>query len=377
MQTRILPPTDENLDLAAAALRRGEVVAMPTETVYGLAGAALDERALTKIFSVKERPTFDPLIVHLALPTDRKSGEVDWLAYLDSAGLVDASALAPRARERVQALAARFWPGPLTLVLPKRPRVPDLATSGLPTVALRAPRHPVAQGLIARAGVPLAAPSANRFGRISPTAAEDVLAELGGRIELILDGGRCEVGLESTVVAVADDGALALLRPGGTPVGELEAAAGTKLLTPTTNHRPPTTKASSARPAAPGMLKSHYAPTKRLILLPTPVAELRPSDATRIADRIAGKRGVGVLLQAGRTDAARAKLEELLPSTGVAWEIESLSPAGDAAEAARRLFAALRALDASPAVELILAEPVLQTTGLGHAIADRLRRASA
>lgn len=370
MHTRILPPTDENLELAAAALRRGEVVAMPTETVYGLAGPALDERAVAQIFAVKERPTFDPLIVHLALPAGRASGAVDWVEHLAAVGLIDAAALVPLARERVQALAARFWPGPLTLVLSKHPRVPDLTTSGLATVALRTPRHPVAQGLIQRAAAPLAAPSANRFGRISPTSAEDVLAELGGRIEFILDGGPCAIGLESTVVAVAADGALALLRPGGAPAGELEAIVGTKLLTPTANRQPPTTK-----PAAPGMLESHYAPAKRLMLLSAPVAELRPSDAGQIATWLNGKRGVGVLLQAGEPNAARAKLEALLP--GVAWEIASLSPAGDLAEAARRLFATLRALDASPAVELILAEPVRQTTGLGHAIADRLRRASA
>lgn len=191
----LLQPTAENLARAGEALRRGELVGMPTETVYGLAGNALDAEAVARIFAVKERPTFDPLIVHVA-------PELRGLDAFGEAELVDVAALDGDARTHIEALISRFWPGPLTLVLPRGARVPDLVTSGLATVAVRMPRHPVAQALIRAAQRPLAAPSANRFGRISPTSAADVQAELGDRIGLILDGGSSEVGVESTVLAI-------------------------------------------------------------------------------------------------------------------------------------------------------------------------------
>jgi L-threonylcarbamoyladenylate synthase len=304
----VLAPTADQLARAAARLRAGEVVAIPTETVYGLAGAAFDERALARIFAAKDRPTFDPLIVHVL--------------ELDAPGVV--GPLAPRQRAAAERLARAHWPGPLTLVLPRGPRVPDLATAGLPTVAVRSPRHPVARALVAAVG-PLAAPSANRFGRISPTSAADVVAELGDRVELVVDGGPCAVGLESTIVAVGEDGELTLLRPGGVAV---EARPG------------------GPEVRAPGMLPSHYAPHKPLVFL----------GASAPAGRVA-------LLAFDPATAARV--------AAVRTEVLGL----DLEAAARRLFAALRALDACDA-DVIVAEPCPSRAGLGHAIADRLERAA-
>jgi L-threonylcarbamoyladenylate synthase len=328
---RVLAPSAENLASSAAALGRGELVAFPTETVYGLGAAAFDAAALARVFAVKERPTFDPLIVHLPA------------AGLATPGVI--GPLAPAQARVAAALARRFWPGPLTLVLPRGERIPDLATSGLPTVAVRRPRHPVAQALLEAAG-PLAAPSANRFGRISPTRAADVVAELGDQVELLLDGGPCEVGVESTIVAVAADGALTLFRPGGVPVADL----GTHVGMP-----------AHAAVAAPGMMPSHYAPAKPLTLLAHPVAEL---DAAPV------RAGARVGLLAFSADAA-TRLAALTAAPVTAETLDG----NDLAAAARGLFAALRRLDASDAT-ILLAEPCPTREGLGHAIADRLARAA-
>jgi L-threonylcarbamoyladenylate synthase len=326
----------EGVDRAAQLLRAGDIVAIPTETVYGLAAVAFDERAVARVFSVKERPVFDPLIVHLGDPN------------LDD--VVDIGRMSAAARRTVAALTQAFWPGPLTLVLPRGPRVPDLVTSGLDTVAVRMPRHPLALAVIRAAGAPLAAPSANRFGRISPTSAADVLAELGDRIPLVLDGGPCAVGVESTVVAVGENGELTLLRPGGVSPEAIERIAGT----------PPRWTSIADAPASPGMLPSHYAPRKRLVLLePGRLPEL-------------GKlRTLGLLAFSGDEPAAASALAA---RTGRAVVARVLSPLGDLEQAARGLFAALRWLDASPA-EILLAEPV-PGGGLGHAIRDRLARAA-
>jgi L-threonylcarbamoyladenylate synthase len=307
---RVLAPTAEGLALAAARLAAGAVVAIPTETVYGLAGRAFDEHALAQIFAAKDRPTFDPLNVHVL--------------GLDAEGVI--GPLAPAQRATAERLARAYWPGPLTLVLPRGARVPDLATSGLPTVAVRAPRHPVAQKLIAAVG-PLAAPSANRFGRISPTSAADVVAELGDRVELVVDGGPCDVGLESTIVAIDEGGGLTLLRPGGVPLDGLELAGGPV--------------------RAPGMLPSHYAPRKPLYFLGEPAPP--------------GRVGLLVFDPAAAARVAAVRVEVL------GLDLET---------AARRLFAALRALDASDA-DILVAERCPTRAGLGHAIADRLERAAA
>jgi L-threonylcarbamoyladenylate synthase len=326
----------EGVERAAHLLRAGHIVAIPTETVYGLAAVAFDEHAVAHVFSVKERPVFDPLIVHLGDPR------------LDD--VVDVGRMSAAARRMVDALTEAFWPGPLTLVLPRGPRIPDLVVSGLDTVAVRMPRHPLALAVIRAVGAPLAAPSANRFGRISPTSAADVIAELGDRIPLVLDGGPCAVGVESTVIAVGEQGELTLLRPGGIPPEAMERIAGS----------PPRSRSSGVAPASPGMLPSHYAPRKRLLLLsPDRLPELGEA------------RTLGLLAFSGDEIAAAAALAA---RTGRAVIARVLSPAGDLEQAARGLFAALRWLDASPA-EVLLAEPI-PGGGLGHAIRDRLARAA-
>ena len=345
----LVPPTPENVARAAAALGRGELVGMPTETVYGLAANALDAAAAARIFAAKERPTFDPLIVHVPAST---------LAALEAAGLVDLAPLSATARALGERLVAALWPGPLTLVVPRGPKVPDLVTSGLATVAVRAPRHPVAQALLAACGLPLAAPSANRFGRISPTSARDVAAELGGRVGLVLDGGPSEIGVESTVVALSPDGALTLLRPGGAPREALEALAGRSLATP----------APGGPLAAPGMLASHYAPRTPLLVLPAAIASLRGAPSPLPPGPIALLAFSGEAIDAARRfegETGRRPLTTLV-----------LSARGELAEAARNLFASLRALDGSGAA-LIVAEPCPSDVGLGHAIRDRLARAGA
>lgn len=308
------------LHKAAEILQRGGLVAIPTETVYGLAANALDPLAVARIFAAKDRPFFDPLIVHLA--------EAGWWRRV-------VSDFPPLARR----LADRFWPGPLTLILPKSKDVPDLVTSGMPTVGIRVPDHPLTQQLLRLADIPVAAPSANPFGRLSPTTAEHVRQQLGNRIDLILDGGPCRVGVESTIVQVLGDQAT-LLRPGGISLEEIEELIG------------PIGRASASlqnQPTAPGMLDSHYAPRTKL----------------KIVDRISietppGR--VGVLVFTGEFD------------QGGYTAVETLSPDGNLVEAAARFFQALHRLDQC-GLDLILACP-FPDQGLGRALNDRLRRAA-
>lgn len=319
--TRRLPPDADGLAEAAALLRAGAVVAFPTETVYGLGADATDPAAVAGIFAAKARPRFNPLISHLAEPE-----------AAIAEGAFDESAVR---------LAAAFWPGPLTLVVPARPetRVCDLARAGLPSVALRVPAHPLAQALLSAVDRPVAAPSANRSGRVSPTRAAHVLDDLAGRIAAVLDGGDTPVGLESTVVACLG-GPPVLLRPGGITRAALRAILG---------HDPAGPRAADAdRPVGPGMLASHYAPRARVRL-----------DATHI------EAGEAVLLfGGGRPEGYEQACATL-----------NLSSAGDAAEAAARLFGALRDLDASGA-DTIAVVPI-PAEGLGEAIQDRLARAAA
>jgi L-threonylcarbamoyladenylate synthase len=321
MTARILPATDLiALADAAAVLQRGGLVAFPTETVYGLGADAFDARAVARVFEVKARPSFDPLIVHLA-----EAASLDWVAVPDG----------PRAAE----LASRFWPGPLTLVLKRRPELPDIVTAGLDTVGVRVPAHPAARALIAAAGTPLAAPSANPFGYVSPTTAAHVAELLGDVVEIVLDGGPCRVGLESTILSLV--GEPVILRPGGLPREALEEALGMRL----------SVAASSERPLAPGQLQKHYATRTPLAILEAR-AEAAPTGQGRLG-----------LLAQGPTRAAGFTA------------VEVLAPDGAVETAAARLFAALRRLDAM-GLDGILAEPCPET-GLGHAIMDRLRRAAA
>ncbi len=294
---------------------------MPTETVYGLGGNALDVRAVAQIFAAKDRPTFDPLIVHVA-SVDRVS-EV-------------AAEFPPLARK----LAERFWPGPMTLVLPKTPAVPELVTSGLSTVAVRVPDHPLMQEVLRLTGFPIAAPSANLFGRLSPTRPEHVLEQLGDRIDLVLDGGPCRVGVESTIVQIAGD-RVHLLRPGGVSLESIE-----ELIGPV--ERP--SAETVATPIAPGQLPSHYAPRTPLQI----VDEIpRTSPASN----------VGALL--------------FVPRDVTDYQhVEVLSSTGDLMEAAARFFQALHYLDDNGRLKIILAEK-LPNQGLGWSLNDRLRRAAA
>lgn len=306
-----------DVSYAAQLLRSGEVVAIPTETVYGLAANAFSEAAVLKVFEAKQRPSFDPLIVHVA---EREQV------------LRVVKAFPNGTRELMDA----FWPGPLTLVLPKRTEVPDLVTSGLDTVGVRMPAHPIAQELLHTLDFPLAAPSANPFGYVSPTTAQHVADQLGDRIPYILDGGSCSVGVESTIVGW-DEGRWVLYRPGGVSVERIEQVIGRL--------------ASAQRtvlPAAPGMLDSHYAPRK-----PMHVGDLRTLLQLHAIAH------VGVISFRERYDAYRC---------------EVLSPNGDLSEAARQLFAAMRRLDASDC-DLLLAGHFPEE-GLGRAINDRLRRAA-
>ncbi len=332
----VLQPLPGNLRLAAERLAQGGLVAFPTETVYGLGGHAFRPDALARIFEVKRRPFFDPLIIHVGDPSG-------------------AEPLCARIGSRARLLMERFWPGPLTLVLPRSDAVPDLATSGLPTVAVRMPDHPVALGLLRAAGFPVAAPSANPFGRLSPTEAGHVAAHFESGIELVLDGGPCAVGVESTILSLAEEETPVILRAGGLPREELEAVIGPVSVAASAGGSEPSPgrEGAAAAPLAPGQLPSHYAPRTPLRLL-SGAAPAAPSDA---------RASVGLL---DFRDAAHPR--------GYA-RTEALSASGDLREAAANLFSALHRLD-SAGLDLILAEPV-PGTGLGLAIMDRLRKAAA
>lgn len=311
-ETVLLGTDDASLDRAAALLRAGELVAMPTETVYGLAGDACADASAAAIYAAKGRPSFNPLIAHVST-MEMAREQVDF---------------PPEAL----ALARAFWPGPLTLVLPLKPgaTVAPRITAGLPTLALRMPGHPVARDLIARTGRPLAAPSANPSGRISPTEPRHVMEGLGGRIAAVIDGGPCGIGLESTILAVTPDGRITLLRPGGIDAGAVLARTGLTVTAP----------APEAGIQAPGQMTSHYAP-----------------------------RG-----------AVRLNADTLLPGEtllgfGAVDSRYNLSPSGSLEEAAARLFRLLHDMD-HDGVARIAVSPIPET-GIGLAINDRLRRAAA
>ena len=316
MPARLVRASDEAIARAAGLIRAGELVAFPTETVYGLGGDATSEAAVARIFAAKSRPRFNPLIVHVP-------------------GLADAESLAIF-DERACIAARHFWPGPLSLVLPRRPEcgLSLLASAGLDTVALRAPAHPVAQALLHAAGRPIAAPSANRSGRVSPTTAMHVSADLRGDVALILDGGACPVGVESTVLDLSGV-APSLLRPGGISLEQLTEIFGNI----------ETAAAGENAPRSPGRLPSHYAPGLPLRLDAT---NARPGEA---------------LLAFGPEAPAGFS------------EVVFLSQVGDLAEAAANLFAMLRRLDRREFIGIAVMP--IPDTGIGRAINDRLRRAAA
>jgi len=302
---------------ARELLLEGEAVAIPTETVYGLAANGLDPKALTKIFEAKSRPTFDPLILHIGS-----------LRQLENIAL--------DIPEKAELLAKTFWPGPLTLILKKKSIVPDLATSGMDTVGIRIPRHPMTLELLESLDFPLAAPSANPFGYVSPTTAEHVFRQMNAKIPYILDGGRSIIGLESTILDLSEE-KVRVLRKGGVPIEKIENLIGPVEIN----------AESSSNPKAPGMLESHYAPKIPLEL----------GDIVQMAAKHSGK-----------------KLRVLGLKSTYGFKGKQLSSEGNLTEAAQNLFAYLRMLDGENA-DIILAELVPEE-GIGRAINDRLRRAS-
>ena len=323
LSTRLLPAGADAVAEAARCLRNGGLVGFPTETVYGLGADAANPAAIARLYQAKGRPAFNPLIAHVG---DLAAAEA--IAQFDS---------------RARALAQAFWPGPLTLVLPKAQNCPiaDLATAGLDTVAVRVPAHNVARALLQAFGGAVVAPSANRSGHVSPTTAAHVLADLDGRIDLILDGGPVEVGVESTIIGCFDEPVL--LRAGGLPREAIERLLGRPLKAPQepeNDDRP--------QPLAPGMLASHYAPRARVRLQAT---DVHPGEA---------------LLAFG---------PDALPGLDKAVAVMNLSESGDLTEAATKLFGYLRALDTYGAAGIAVM-PV-PGHGLGEAINDRLRRAAA
>lgn len=313
----IVKPTEENIRIAAEIIKKGGLAAFPTETVYGLGADALNPVASAGIFEAKKRPFFDPLIVHIA----------------DLSGVETAAQnVSPKSLK----LMERFWPGPLTIVLEKRDIVPDIVTSGLPTVAVRMPVHPAARSLIRAAGTPVAAPSANRFGCLSPTTAEHVYSQLGDSVDIIIDGGPCSIGIESTIVKIMND-RIHLLRPGGIAAEEIEEFTGETLITEYTGERP----------ESPGQLPYHYSPEKRMVLV----------------DKIE------------QTDQRSGYLFFQKPAFPFPEERSRiLSGKGDLREAAANLFSHLHWLDMLE-IDRIYAERV-EGSGLGLAIMDRLKKAS-
>lgn len=309
---RILPADEDGLEAAANAIRNGELVGMPTETVYGLAGDASNPKTVAKIYAAKERPRFNPLISHLhSLDDAMREGELD---------------------ARAQRLAETLWPGPLTLIVPVAESATscELSRAGLDTIALRVPEHPVARSLLRACDRPLAAPSANKSGRLSPTRAADVAAEFEDGVALVLDGGACRSGIESTIVSLLPGKPPRLLRPGAIERERIEAIIGEL------------SGIDPGRVTAPGQLESHYAPNARL-----------------------------------RLDASDAGSDEVLLAFGPEAPLGSLnlSPSGDTTEAAANLYPFLRQLDASG--HPVIAVMPVPVTGLGEAINDRLRRAAA
>jgi L-threonylcarbamoyladenylate synthase len=300
-------------------LEQGEVVGIPTETVYGLAGNALDIEAVTKIFEVKNRPTFDPLIVH----TNSIERLTEFVKFMPEKALL---------------LAQKFMPGPLTMLLPKHHSIPDLVTSGLDTVAVRIPNHALTLELLSNLAFPLAAPSANPFGYISPTSAQHVAKQLGDKIPYILDGGECQIGLESTIMGFENE-EVVVYRKGGLSIEEIEKIVGKIRVN---SH-------SSSNPKAPGMLKSHYAPRKDLLLF-------QGGKFSEDVDKIG-------YLSFQKFNSDIPKKNQLI-----------LSESGNYKEAARNLFAYMRQLD-SMNIDKIYVE-LLPEKDLGRAINDRLKRAS-
>ena len=346
--TRLLK-VPEGLDAAAAVLRQGGLVAFPTETVYGLGANATDEAAVKRIFAAKGRPPDNPIIVHVS-------------------DLAQMTPLVKRYPPAAALLAERFWPGPLTLVLPRSGRVPEAVTGGLDTVAIRMPDHPVARELIRRAGVPVAAPSANLSGRPSPTRAEDVMEDLAGRIEVVLDGGPTGIGLESTVLDLTADPP-AILRPGGVTWEQLRSVLGGVRPAPAAAGSDAGGSGAESGPArSPGTKYTHYAPRARV--------EVVAGDSTRVGPRL--RELAQGYLEEGRRVALLCdpSTSRSLADLGGGTVLRRVLDGPDyTTSLAAEVYSQLREFDRQGA-EVVLIEGV-STTGLGAAVMDRLRRAAA
>ena len=342
------------IETAAEILRGGGLVAFPTETVYGLGASALNAPAVEKIFKAKQRPAWDPLIVH----TSDRAMLASVVAGAPAEGFLTASA---------DRLISAFWPGPLTLLLPRAESVPLLVTAGRPLVGVRMPSHPVARALIAAAGVPIAAPSANRFGRTSPTCADHVLEDLDGRIDAVLDAGETAHGLESTVVDASQE-PVVLYRPGVISLAEIREVCGRAVQWKSTETDAPDKELPPESMPSPGLGIRHYAPRARLVLIAGAAAE-QPAALLRALEQAASKQeSIGVMLPANFLPAAisAAKLGKAVIFHWGDW--------ADSPTLAHRLFAGLRQLDAA-GVDLILC-PLPLADGIGVAIQDRLLKAA-
>jgi L-threonylcarbamoyladenylate synthase len=354
MNTKLLSQATD----AAELLNNGEVVALPTETVYGLAGNATDASIVKKIFEAKERPSFDPLIVHIS---DSYLNTESPLATLINEKILDPAVLLWKNKMQIEELMKHFWPGPLTIILPKGIKIPNEVTSNQATVGIRCPNHPLFQKVLHSIPFPLAAPSANRFGRISPTTALHVQKELDGRIAGILDGGECIVGVESTIIKITEDAAV-LLRPGKISSSEIESQIKMKV-----SAAPSLMQALAETSLAPGMLDEHYAPRKPLYLIPSSFKE-----------RI----GVEQLQKFTHSKEESAALISMCGfhesfKSNPAQQIRILSETESEIEMAQKLFSTMRELDENPAIETIFADSPKQIReGLGASIFDRLKRAS-
>lgn len=327
------------LQLAAEKLKAGGLVAFPTETVYGLGANALDRQAVERIFAAKGRPYFDPLIVHISEPQQ-----------------LEQVVLSPT--ELAIKLAQAFWPGPLTLILPRNPQIPDIVSAGLPTVAVRNPAHPIALGLIQAAGVPVAAPSANRFMRPSPTIAQHVLEDLDGEVDIILDGGPCPIGVESTVIDITGKQPV-VLRPGGLSIEKLRQVIPDVIL------HEKFIQEGGEGVSSPGMLVKHYAPDARMILV-SGSSEAAGKYIHKLAKEFSeGGLKVGIL----------AADEDVKQYEDIPVKLEKLGSRHDLEKIAANLFAAIRSLDQLPVDIILVGE--FGTAGMGLAIRDRLVRAAA
>jgi L-threonylcarbamoyladenylate synthase len=347
---RLLSDTDADISLAARSLKAGGLVAFPTETVYGLGADAFNPAAIARIFLAKKRPYFDPLIIHIA--------DMDYLERLADLSTLDAAVL-----KNIEILTCKLWPGPLTLILPKRSLIPDIATSGLKNLALRFPAHPVARKLIRLSTGAVAAPSANRFGCLSPTRAAHVQEQLEDGLDFIIDGGRTGLGLESTILDLCS-GPPRILRPGGCSREVIEELIGRVEILPGTAGSPAAgSEVSPPRPHAPGQLKSHYAPRTPLKVYTKPEMIAAPPEAATAC----------LFFDGVSREAWLVRYAALLP--GISCPVHTLSETGDTLEAAAVLFDLLHRLDhlSLKAVRAELA-PELK---LGPAINDRLRRAAA